>query len=102
MILYLDNIVYSLQTAGGISVYWYELSKRWLQSAANVFFIERANVDNIFRRQFSIPNELIMPDRRLPLVLSRYLPVPFKAKERCIFHSSYYRATSNKKALSVV
>ena len=102
MTLYLDNIVYSLQTAGGISVYWYELSKRWLQSAANVFFIERTDANNIFRQQFCIPKESIIPDRQLPLIMSRYLPVSFKSTEQCIFHSSYYRTTSNKKALSIV
>ena len=102
MTIYLDNIVYSLQTAGGISVYWYELSKRWLQSAANAFFIERANTNNVFRQQFCIPNELIIPDQRLPLFMSRYLPVPLNSTERCIFHSSYYRTTSNKNALSIV
>jgi glycosyltransferase involved in cell wall biosynthesis len=102
MTIYLDNIVYSLQTAGGISVYWYELSKRWLQSAGKVFFIERKDVNNIFRQQFSIPPELTLQDRQLPLLLSRYLPAHFESKGQCIFHSSYYRTTSNKQAISVV
>lgn len=102
MTIYLDNIVYSLQPAGGISVYWYELGKRWLQAADDVFFIERKNCDNIFRKSFDIPRERILPDRAWPLTLSRYLPAVFAAKERCIFHSSYYRTTSNPHALSVV
>src|SRR5690348_854333 len=102
MTIYLDNIVYSLQPAGGISVYWYELSKRWLQSAANVFFIERANANNLFRKELIIPSKLIIPDHKLPIILSRYLPAHFKSKERCIFQSSYYRTTNNKRALSVV
>lgn len=83
-------------------MYWYELSKRWLQSAANVYFIERAHANNIFRKEIIIPSELIIPDRQLPLILSRYLPATFKSAERCIFHSSYYRTTNNKQALPVV
>ncbi|TKK68026.1 glycosyltransferase family 4 protein [Ilyomonas limi] len=102
MTIYFDNIVYSLQTAGGISVYWYELSKRWLQSAADIYFIERANTNNIFRNELIIPNKVIIPDRQLPLISSRYLPVSFTSAERCIFHSSYYRTTNNKHALPVV
>lgn len=102
MNLFLDNIVYSLQPAGGISVYWYELSKRLLLSDDKVFFIEEKKMDNIFRQQLYIPSKNLLPGSNLPVVLARYLPVQYKADSNSIFHSSYYRKTANKKTSSVV
>ena len=43
-----DNIIYSLQRAGGISLYWTELIKRF-QKNKNVIFFENKNT-NIFRK----------------------------------------------------
>lgn len=102
MTIYLDNIIYSLQTAGGISAYWFELSKRWLQTTEKVFFVEKTTTHNIFRRQLSIPNAFLKPSRQLPLILDRYLPAQFESVEQGIFHSSYYRITNNKNAKSIV
>lgn len=52
-----DNIVFSLQKAGGISVVWYELLKRILNdSSLDSCFIEFAHVDNFFRNMLRIPS----------------------------------------------
>ncbi len=103
MNLFLDNIVYSLQPAGGISVYWYELSKRILSSSNDVFFIEENKAQNIFRQQLVIPTKNRLPGSGLPILLSRYLPVKCGADvKNSIFHSSYYRIPANKKLPSVV
>ena len=103
MNLYLDNIVYSLQTAGGISVYWYEFSKRLLASNNQVCFIEEKEHQNIFRKQLSIPSQNIIQKNKYPVSIARYLPVAFKHPPgNSLFHSSYYRIPANKKLPSVV
>ena len=103
MNLYLDNIVYSLQTAGGISVYWYELSKRLLASNNHVCFIEEKEHQNIFRKQLSIPSQNTIQKNKYPVSIARYLPVAFKHPSgNALFHSSYYRIPADKKLSSVV
>ena len=47
-----DNIAYSLQKAGGITIYWSELIKR-IYKNENIIFYENKN-DNIFRRSLNI------------------------------------------------
>lgn len=44
-----DNIIFSLQKAGGISIYWTELIKRIVKKD-NVSFYESQN-SNIFRKE---------------------------------------------------
>ena len=43
-VIVLDNLVYSLQRAGGISTYWYELSSRLIRDKADVRFIQRLHL----------------------------------------------------------
>ena len=53
-----DNIIFSLQKAGGISVVWYELCYRLLRDKVrNMLFIEKKDISsNIFRKILSIPS----------------------------------------------
>ncbi len=74
MRVYLDNIVFSLQKAGGISVYWYELARR-LQDQADVYFIDSKNtVENLFGCQLNVSRERLYNDLPIPLAVNRYLP----------------------------
>ncbi len=92
-----------MQQAGGISVYWYELNKRFLQSHNNILFIEEEKTDNIFRHQLLIPQEKLLIKTNLPVVIARYLPVSFPhGIKESIFHSSYYRIPTDKRLKSVV
>lgn len=91
-----DNIIFSLQKAGGISIYWYELIKR-LQSKGNIFFFEKAN-DNIFRKKLNIKTK---NESKLPVKILRYLPFMRKLPERSIFHSSYYRVSLQKDIVNI-
>ena len=59
-VITLDNIIYSLQRAGGISVYWTELLSRMIRDDYNLYFHENTNVgNNIFRKKLSIPSDNI-------------------------------------------
>ena len=69
MLIYLDNIIFSLQKASGVSVYWFELLKRFKSSGHLVIY--EASSENIFRKQLNIPTKL---ESLLPVRLIRYLP----------------------------
>jgi mannosyltransferase len=89
-----DNIIYSLQKAGGISKYWTELIKR---QKKNVVFYELEN-QNIFRNSLKIST---LKESKIPLLILRYLPFLKKIKSNSIFHSSYYRTTFQKDIINI-
>jgi len=96
MNIFLDNIIFSLQNSGGISVRWYEFIKRILiDPEINPKFLELPN-ENLFRAQITIPNQIFLPNicSKYPVYIQRYLN-PKKIKGQGIFHSSYYRTVSN-------
>ncbi|WP_202947449.1 glycosyltransferase family 1 protein [Sulfurovum sp. AR] len=82
-----DNIIFSLQKAGGISIYWYELMKRLLTKHDTSVFYESDN-QNIFRKELALETN---KESNLPLKILRYFPFVNKLPEKSIFHSSYYR-----------
>lgn len=88
----LDNIIFSLQQNGGISVYWAELMQGLLQSDLPLQVIERGDAVYNYKRQgLGLPDKMVYPERSLPLLLSRYLPVAGLPAGGRVWHSSYYR-----------
>jgi len=98
-----DNIIFSLQRAGGISLVWYELSRRLLINKNIDFGVienERAK-NNIFRKLLNIRSENISAIET-GHVLKRYMPPPvLNITVPFIFHSSYYRISSQKNAINI-
>jgi glycosyltransferase involved in cell wall biosynthesis len=95
MNLCLDNIIFSLQRAGGISVYWSELWSRLLRDRLSVIAIEVQGANqNIFRENLDIPLQQTRVDAR-PVHLARYLRAPTLAGRDQLVHSSYYRKPSS-------
>ena len=99
----LDNIIFSLQRNGGISVYWAQLLDYLLKSDHGVKVIERHDsIENIQRQCLDLPENALVEDSSLPLQLARYLPV-LKTPDGCdIFHSSYYRTPLRRGVKRVV
>lgn len=95
-----DNIIFSLQTSGGISNYWFEIIRRMQEcQEVNFKFIEDLDESkkNLFRKKLMIEQENILT-KRLNL-FTRILPLNVtNYKKDFIFHSSYYRTTYNKNA----
>lgn len=91
-----DNIVFSLQKAGGISIYWSELIKR-LKFNDDVMFYEYEN-ENIFRQSLDklVDSELAFIKRFV-----RYFPFSRKIQSNAIFHSSYYRVSLQKSVANI-
>lgn len=105
MKLVLDNIVFSLQKAGGISVVWYELLVRLLKDKKIHFsFLEYDHsLENIFRENLAIRDvDTIASYSILPLWIRRYIgPFLPLRRNKFIFHSSYYRTCKNKQAINI-
>jgi len=103
--IYFDNIIYTIQRTGGISVVWYELLNRIIKdNDFETSFIEFNNANNnIFRRQLDIKQDKIINNyKSKSCIWRRYFnvklpksPIPF------IFHSSYYRVCKNKEAINI-
>jgi len=95
--LIFDNIIFSLQKAGGISLYWFELSKRIVNCKYKVESYQFKN-NNIFDISFS---KTMQAESYIPLSLLRYLPFTRKLTKKCIFHSSYYRVSIQNNVANV-
>lgn len=87
MKLILDNIIFSLQRTGGISVVWQQhlrrmvLDREWQQQ-----YLEYAH-NNIQRQELELPVAARLPYR----LLERYRQPEWSVEEPAIFHSSYLR-----------
>jgi mannosyltransferase len=102
MNMILDNIVFSLQKAGGISTYWFELSSRILRDYDNVFFIDREN-ENIVSKNLMVKKERILKSGISHLLLDRFMNIRLNGiNDNFVFHSSYNRITTNRNAKQVL
>lgn len=99
----IDNIAYSIQKIGGISLVFYELSSRLINdSRYKVEFIECEDADNNhYRRMLYIPREVIHKFSRRMMKFLRYIDPKPGIMEPYIFHSSYYRTSRDKNAINV-
>lgn len=100
--LLFDNIIYFLQRSGGGSVYWTELIKRFAaEYPADCHFIEQGvRSENALRQSLELRS--ILPERRLPLKITRYLPLTIPVAGPAVFHSSYYRVSMRPEVLNMV
>lgn len=100
MILYYDNIIFTLQKIGGISVVWYELIKRLLKSNYTIHFLNYNN-DNIFFQKLKFKRNHVKTNN-LTRQFQRYINPELKQiKNPFIFHSSYYRTCNNPHAINI-
>jgi mannosyltransferase len=92
MKLFLDNIIFSIQKGGGISVVWQENLKRLIKdNDLNYTCLEYEN-KNIFRKKIRIPEDrLLYKKPRISLQIERYLNPKVNSNDKLVFHSSYYR-----------
>ena len=96
-----DNIIFDLQKSGGISVVWYELLSRQLQTRqSDSRFMDNPLADNYVRKLLTIRRDLIIDGNKFA-ALRRGLPVKLNLDEPFIFHSSYYRYCYAPKAINI-
>lgn len=92
-----DDIIFSLQKAGGISVVFTELYKRIKDNTFHYLY-DNAN-ENLFYDENLFTNKKILNSSFLPL--KRYLNPVVQKDEPFIFHSTYYRTCKNKNAVNI-
>lgn len=101
----IDNIIFSLQKMGGVSAVWYEHLNRLLEDKSTNFQLKIIEydtaVENVFRKILHLDDILI--DRRTShlLRLKRYMNPGVDACDPFVFHSSYYRTCTSKKAVNI-
>jgi mannosyltransferase len=92
-----DNIIFSLQNIGGISVYWFELLDRMLRDNLDLEILESKNAQkNILRNKLEIDQKKIINTGHN--LLSRTIPLDISSNKEFVLHSSYYRYTKNSKS----
>jgi len=96
-----DNIIFSLQQSGGISIYWYELLKHFLsdksknENSLEIYQLESAD-KNLFAKKLLYDVSFdALKESNFPLKVLRYLSFRKKLSNDVIFHSSYYRCASD-------
>lgn len=101
-----DNIIYSLQRYGGISVVWSHLVTHVIQKIKGVRIMEYDDAQqNISRKSISLPEEIMIHISSKWMKLKRYfnpsIPKEVKLEGKFIFHSSYYRTLNHPDAINV-
>lgn len=100
----IDNIIFYLQRAGGVSVVWKELISRIIgRENMNVKYVEySSSPQNIFYNILQINKDSICILHGYFLFLRRYLSLKLSFIDTpFIFHSSYYRYSSNPLAVNI-
>ncbi len=99
-IIYIDTIIFDLQHAGGISVYFYEIIKRLLadKEVESHFIVSDGKKDNIYWDRLNLPEDKIIKYNKF---LNRYRGVNYKETRKHTFISSYYRYSKNKNAANI-
>jgi len=103
MNILLDNIIFSLQNAGGVSVVWQQHLQRLIADKSfECKLLEYDNAKlNFFRKQLTIDDNIIISESSKFLFLKRYLNLSSKNDEKHLFHSSYYRIEKGKSVINV-
>lgn len=107
-----DNIIYSLQHYGGVSVVWNNLVSRIVHTGHDVQFVEYDDAQqNISRQLLQLPPERLHIRSSFLMALRRYfnpqLPQSITrrldegGRQPFIFHSSYFRISTDPRAINV-
>lgn len=103
MKLVLDNIIFFLQKSGGGSVYWSENIKRIDEMPFDIQYCEpKSEFTNIFYTGIreSLKHKRVIENHGAKIL--SFLPFRKKNESKYIFHSSYYRISSESNAINIV
>ncbi|MCU0321694.1 MAG: glycosyltransferase family 4 protein [Chitinophagaceae bacterium] len=103
MKIFLDNNVFTIQRAGGVSVYWYELLRRFLNSDLDITCINgNINSNNIFEKKINYKGVKNIKESNIPASVLRYLSLKQKLPEKALFHAGYLRTSPQKNIVNIV
>lgn len=100
-----DNIIYSIQLFGGISVVWTNLLSRMLKKEDDICMLEYEGAEsNISRCEVKFPSSMITKMASSFMKVRRYFNPSFVVNsngENFIFHSSYNRVLHHPNAVNI-
>jgi len=103
MQIFLDNIVFTIQKAGGVSVYWYELLQGMCNAGLAVNFLNAGlNPSNIFEQQLDYRRHPCFRESWIPPKYLRYLPLQYSLPPNAIFHGGYLRVSPQKDIVNIL
>lgn len=103
MQLFLDNIVFSIQKAGGVSVYWYELLQGLCNSDLPISFLNTGlNPENIFEQQLHYQHYPCIRESWIPARYLRYMPLRYTLPANAIFHGGYLRVSPQQNIVNIL
>ena len=101
--LVFDNLIFFLQKAGGVSVYWSEILRRLHDGENAVVYLEpKGTSSNICYATLRsrLANRIVK--ERMNAKLLSLTPSAFDLDDTFIFHSSYYRIAHSPRAINIV
>ncbi|HEY1056105.1 MAG TPA: glycosyltransferase family 1 protein [Emticicia sp.] len=101
MRIYFDDLVFSLQKIGGISVYWSSFLEKVDQSEKNEVCLIKVGESNNILSGFKWAKS-VESDLKIPINLLRILPLLKSLAPKSIFHSSYLRVSLQRGVCNVV
>lgn len=98
----LDDIVFSLQRMGGVSVLWGSLIEALLKDGSfDLTILERPDaLGNEVRRGIDVPEGTVVPDKSLPRRVAQFSTAASPV-EGALFHSSCYRTTRTRDCVNI-
>ena len=106
MKIVLDNVIYSNESGGGVSNYWFELSKFLMNNQADqvLFYEDSYAMSNFHRKQLDISESQIISDLspKKSSIIRKFSRVNVASEEHYLFHSSYYRLPAKTENVSQV
>jgi len=103
MQIFLDNIVFTIQQAGGVSVYWYELLQGMCNAGLAVNFLNAGlNPSNIFEQQLDYRRHPCIRESWIPPKYLRYLPLQYTLPPNAVFHGGYLRVSPQKDIVNIM
>ncbi|SEW49650.1 glycosyltransferase family 4 protein [Chitinophaga arvensicola] len=103
MQIFLDNIVFSIQQTGGVSVYWYELLTGMCHSGLSIKFLNaRPASGNILEQKINYNPQHCIRESWIPDKYLRYLPMRYTLPRAAVFHGGYLRVSPQKDILNIM
>lgn len=98
----LDDIIWTLQKWGGISVYWKELTSRLSKNEQiDISTIKLKRPKKLSFEDSGVKSPVIIEPKKKFLLPERYSNLDYDFNKKHIFHSSYYRVSKNSNAINV-
>jgi len=101
MIIYLDDLIFSLQTVGGISVYWLEFLNKINTTNLDAILLKRGDNKCLLAKNLNW-NKKTKWEFVLPIQLTRVLPLLNILPAKSIYHSSYFRISLQANVCNIV